>query len=1596
MGKEFFKKTADLLQAKQKKKQWQKIVISLSLVVAMITSGLLIHPAITMERKAICGQEEHTHSAECYEKKLVCDKEEHTASEVEEAAAKEETIEEHKHSDSCYKEELTCDKKEHKHSEDCYEKETEAKEETSQAKSSEETKTTEAPKAEEPTEASKEEKKTEETTEAEKQEEKAEARTLTAKGEDYTVQVDCPAEAKIPENAELKVREIVKDKESDKEEYEAYYKKAQEALKEKEGEETDISTVRFFDITFMVDGKEIEPAAKVEVKITYDKKVEVSDKGEVKSVHFGDEKTEILDTKTNKENGKMDEVKFDADSFSVYGIVGTETLTGDVLTADGKTYTVTVTYGADAKIPEGATLEAREVTGDDAAYYAEKAADKLGSENAASRFFEIHILDKDGNKVQPKTAVKIKITYDDPIQLEDGQEIKQVHFVDSDSDSSSVSVDSVLSTQSVRRALKAPAAVTATTTSDNIEVLDVTTEGGNEVQSVEFEQSSFSVTGTVVTDLATEWPDDGYYAVIVKSGNNYYAVGLDGSLTSVTYDADKKTVTFNEISDSSTLSSYKWEFVTDGDNNDANHYLRAVSNQSTSYYTSYVYIDPYDSADGVSTSQHSLSKDSSGHLFYRKDSDWTKYYLAINRNGTFLSRVTSPQSAVQVFFANGFIAAGTDTPGHEGGDDTPTVDLGAPATNKSVTANNNGTYDISLSVTGKSQAQQSRSTADVVIIFDRSGSMRFSGTSSTVGSYGSGRRDYEAIKATKTLADTLLQNNTDDYPDTVRIGIVEFNNSASSALALTNNKTNIDKKLNYNETNVDNVPLAGVYSTGTNWEAALQQASTMLNGGRTDAAKYVIFVSDGNPTYYVNGGTGYETVSNIRNSYEAAKDDAKSLVDNGASFYTLGVYGNASRMSNLTAYAYTGSDIGTYPAGHYQTATDTASLTAAFQNIINEINRNFAFTDVTLTDGITSLTSKAKIQGNAGNFTYSGTDADGHTVTVPDLVKTARYDSTTGSVIWDLGDDYELPNGVTFTVSFTVWPTQQAYDILAALQNGTITYNDSTATVNGQTVDWTYFVQNSDGTYSYRTNTSQTVTYKQVTKDSNGNVTNTSEEKTSRISSEPENPDMDLTNHQVTVKKVWNDSLDSHNRQAITLKIGYDEDNDNSIVKTVDGETVYDSNVITVNLDGTSDAQAVATGTTVTTENGNTVWAKTISVAPGLIVNSETLEAGHQYMVVETGSSYNYELTAPNVHPMLIDSATVVYDSSKPNEAVITATNNLRGGVNIQKKVVANDGTTDISNDVADTFNVIIHISKDGTAYKYTDYGITDKTAPDDESVAKKNAYPIWYTKYVFASASDVNPNDVSAATSHSSDIVEDGETLTIKTNELIRLINVPIGSTYSVTETNIPNGYEQQSITDGGTVTANSSNTVTVTNKQKLASITVKKTDESNPANYLDGVTFILTKASSSTIDENTTWSAVSITDVTGSDGSFSIADGNASAGKTISSLPVGIYKLTETVAPAGYIMRTADTYFTVAINATTGKAKITLIKGNANAINSYASVDTSSTDTLIIANEAGQALPNTGGSGTLPYTLGGLMLMSTAAMMYGFIMRRRGRRLN
>lgn len=410
MGKAFLKNTADLLQKKHKRKQWQKIMISLSLVVALLTSCLLIHPAITMSRQATCGQEEHTHTEKCYEKKLICNKEEQSISESSETEG-EESVEAHTHSDACYENVLICGKQEHTHSEACYPKEEEKKEEVAANTEEEDVKSED--------QEDKAEEKTEDT-------EKAEARTLKVDQADYTVEVDCPAEANIPKDAKLNVREI----KTGTAEYNGYYEKAQKAVAS--GDETDISFARFFDISFEVDGKEIEPEAKVEVKITYDDKVEVPEKGKVKSVHFGN-KTEVLDVKTNEKNGKMDEVKFDADSFSVYAIVGTiDTSIMLRKIFEDENYIITAGYTAKAEIPDDAKFIAEEITKeDDAEHFAEIEAQSCEILNdkdvVVKALLNIGFYQNDV-EIEPADTVQLTIQFKNENEYQEGQEFSVVHF----------------------------------------------------------------------------------------------------------------------------------------------------------------------------------------------------------------------------------------------------------------------------------------------------------------------------------------------------------------------------------------------------------------------------------------------------------------------------------------------------------------------------------------------------------------------------------------------------------------------------------------------------------------------------------------------------------------------------------------------------------------------------------------------------------------------------------------------------------------------------------------------------------------------------------------------------------------------------------------------------------------------------------------------------------------------------------------------------------------------------------------------------------------------------------------------------------------
>ena len=99
--------------------------------------------------------------------------------------------------------------------------------------------------------------------------------------------------------------------------------------------------------------------------------------------------------------------------------------------------------------------------------------------------------------------------------------------------------------------------------------------------------------------------------------------------------------------------------------------------------------------------------------------------------------------------------------------------------------------------------------------------------------------------------------------------------------------------------------------------------------------------------------------------------------------------------------------------------------------------------------------------------------------------------------------------------------------------------------------------------------------------------------------------------------------------------------------------------------------------------------------------------------------------------------------------------------------------------------------------------------------------------------------------------------------------------------------------------------------------------------------------------------------------------------------------YVLTETKAPDGY-MKSAPISVTVSTDG------VIYTQENVNAGNvQTAERDTNGNYIIYVRDERGTELPMTGGTGTLLYTLSGLVLIVSAALMYGFGMRHRERRL-
>lgn len=419
------------------------------------------------------------------------------------------------------------------------------------------------------------------------------------------------------------------------------------------------------------------------------------------------------------------------------------------------------------------------------------------------------------------------------------------------------------------------------------------------------------------------------------------------------------------------------------------------------------------------------------------------------------------------------------------GDAAPTADGDAPDFSKKVKYNNNGTYTLSMNVSGKG-GETTGTTAtplDIALVLDVSGSMdwpskkinradidtsetykieRFNNNYVTV-SYKNGNWRTQSGRVVDPATDQFYSNDT-------RLAVLQ--SSIDNFLTKVNTKngeiSEADKKIqvslitystngSINQTLTSDV---GVVKTAvqkltaggaTNAAAGLNLAHTALtgSGARSDSQRVVIFYSDGQPTTYTSFSP--TVASNAINYAHTLKTDDKATVYSISSdpdatttgttntdlfmSYVSSNYPDATGVNSPSTNNWaTPGERG--PGDYYTAVSGDDSLENIFDGIFSDITKGSVFTNVSMTDTLSQYVEfvNADAVANYGAELVVRNSA-GEEVT--DLTKVglptetgATYqitssDGTTVSIEFPAG--YALRDGFTYSLEYQIKPSDIAY-----------------------------------------------------------------------------------------------------------------------------------------------------------------------------------------------------------------------------------------------------------------------------------------------------------------------------------------------------------------------------------------------------------------------------------------------------------------------------------------------------------------------------------------------------------------------------------------
>lgn len=580
-----------------------------------------------------------------------------------------------------------------------------------------------------------------------------------------------------------------------------------------------------------------------------------------------------------------------------------------------------------------------------------------------------------------------------------------------------------------------------------------------------------------------------------------------------------------------------------------------------------------------------------------------------------------------------------------------------PVHTKTITPNDDGTYDLSLTVTGATELSETKTSANVIVVQDVSGSMKSKvytysfewtdrydpdGTYGMVdgkrvklernwGFFGLGAYNYYLDangKEVKYTGDMYHKVGKETGKTRLDVAKEALNSLADQLIASSDSTVKLSLETFSDRGNTPSYYYAGGQASdfkdavnglradgGTNWVDALTKANAKANED-PNTPTFIIFLSDGEPTYGRDrwGTTGNGTT--YRDEYfNNAVDEANKRPSNVAGLFTVYTGSEASEKMNSFAQKTTG--------GSAFDGTDSEKLNAAFANIIQTITKSAGYKDVKIVDKLSEYVTGTAADG-AIDLASVSYQKNGETwAEAP-----AAVIGEDGTLSWDLKSVGELEKGTTYKVTFKVKPSQAAYD--AAVNNGEATELPSNDGVGTK------------------------VFYKTVLKET-GKDDQVSGEKSDGF----EVPTFSVPVDTVTVKKEWANTNGAELPGSVTVQLQKDGQDygDPFQLTAVDGwtkEIVVPAgvgqiswSVVETAVDGydTSYSEAVTGTGVLTVTNTHKTWPGTLSGAANLTVTKNL--TGRDWA---DGDSFKFKLeqtagdasavTMPDSTELTIDSKT--------------------------------------------------------------------------------------------------------------------------------------------------------------------------------------------------------------------------------------------------------------------------------------------------------------------------------------------------------------------